>query len=197
MAKIANTAVVGVRFTLLSRLLHWSMAAMVIIQLLLGVTMVASLSYYPLLLAIHRPLGLAILAVAVVRLINRLAHRPPPFLATMSPRGRRFATWSEYLMYALLLAQPLLGWVMLSATGVRITIYGPIHLPGIAPSNIAMYEPLRSCHLVVAVLLFLTFTAHVGVVLFHAVVLRDGIIDRMALWPSKPAGHQDAPTPSQ
>ena len=197
MPKIATTAAVGARFTLLSRLLHWSMAAMVITQLLLGVTMVASLSYYPLLLAIHRPLGLAILAFAVVRLVNRLTHRPPPFLATMSPLGRRFATWSEYLMYALLLAQPMIGWAMLSAAGDPITVYGPVRLPGIAPFNIAMYVLLRWCHVVVALSLLLVFTAHVGVVSFHALVLRDRIIDRMALWPVKPAGRQHDPAPSQ
>ncbi len=56
------------RFTLPSRVLHWLMAPMVIAQLLVGVTMVAALSYYPLLLAIHRPLGLLILVFAVVRL---------------------------------------------------------------------------------------------------------------------------------
>lgn len=197
MPNIASHAAVGPRFTLLSRLLHWSMAAMVIVQLLLGVTMVASLSYYPLLLAIHRPLGLAILAFAVVRLVNRLTHHPPPFLASMSMAERRFATWSEYLMYALLLAQPLIGWAMLSAAGSPITIYGPIRLPGIAPFNIAMYEVLRSCHIVVALSLFLVFTAHVGVVLFHALVSRDRIIDRMALWPAKRAGRHHDPTPSQ
>jgi cytochrome b561 len=76
----------GLRFTLLSRLLHWSMAAMVIAQLFIGVTMVASLSYYPLLLAIHRPLGIAILAFAVVRLINRITH--PPQLRRHHPGGR-------------------------------------------------------------------------------------------------------------
>jgi cytochrome b561 len=187
----------GARFTLPSRLLHWSMAAMVITQLLVGLTMVASLSYYPLLLAIHRPLGVAILAFAVARLVNRLTHHLPPFLATMSPLERRVATWSEYLMYALLLAQPLVGWAMLSAAGSPITIYGPIGLPGIAPFNIAMYELLRWCHIVVALSLFFVFTAHVGVVLFHALVLRDRIIDRMGLWPVKPAGRQHDPTPSQ
>lgn len=94
------------RFALPSRVLHWLMAPMVIAQLLIGVTMVASLSYYPLLLAIHRPLGILILAFAVVRLANRLRHRPPPFLSTMSRAERRVATWSEYLLYALLLLQP-------------------------------------------------------------------------------------------
>ena len=185
-----ETTHAGGRFTLPSRLLHWSMAAMVITQLLVGVAMVASLSYYPLLLPIHRSLGLAILAFAVVRLVNRLTHRPPPFLTTMGPIERRIVTWSEYLMYALLLAQPLIGWAMLSAAQFPITVYGPIRLPFIAPQNITLYTVLRTWHMVLASMLFVTFTAHVCAVLFHALVLRDGIIDRMALWPAKRGNRQ-------
>ena len=175
------------RFTLLSRLLHWSMAAMVIAHLLLGVIMVASLSYYPLLLAIHRPLGIAIFVFVVVRLVNRLTHRPPPFLATMSPLERKIATWSERLLYALLLLQPLVGWAMLSAARYPIILYGPLHLPGIAPHNITLYAVLRISHSILAFLLFVTFTAHMSAVLFHTLVLRDRLIDRMALWPTKSA----------
>jgi cytochrome b561 len=182
-----ETAAHPERFTLLSRLLHWSMATMVIAQLLLGVTMVASLSYYPLLLAIHRPLGVAILAFAAIRLANRLTHRPPPFLATMSRAERRIATWSEYLLYVLLLAQPLVGWTMLSAARYPVILYGPLHLPGIAPRDITLYAALRFSHSVLALLLFVTFTAHMCAVLFHTFVLRDGILDRMALWPTRRA----------
>jgi cytochrome b561 len=180
-----NNSAAPKRFTLPSRLLHWSMAAMVIAQLLIGVTMIASLSYYPLLLAIHRPLGVLILAFAVVRLLNRLTHRPPPFLATMGPLERRVATWSERLLYALLLVQPLIGWAMLSAARFPIVLVGPVHLPGIAPHNITLYAVLRLCHSVLALLLFLTFTAHMCAVLFHTLVLRDRLIDRMAIWPTK------------
>jgi cytochrome b561 len=176
------------RFTLPSRILHWTMAPMVIAQLLIGVTMIASLSYYPLLLAIHRPLGLAILLFAVVRLANRLTHRPPPFLATMSRLERRIATWSEYALYALLLAQPVVGWAMLSAARYPIVVVGPIRLPGIAPHNIDLYALLRECHGVLAFLLFAAFTAHMCAVLFHTLVLRDRLIDRMAVWPIK--GHR-------
>ena len=185
-----ETSAPPARFTSLSRLLHWSMAAMFIAQLLLGVTMVASLSYYPLLLAIHRPLGVAILAFAVIRLANRLTHRPPPFLATMSRAERRIATWSEYLLYALLLAQPLVGWTMLSAARYPVVLYGPVHLPGIAPHNITLYAGLRFTHSVLALLQFVTFTAHMCAVLFHTFVLRDGILDRMALWPTRGARPQ-------
>lgn len=171
------------RFTLLSRILHWTMAPIVIVQLLIGVTMIASLSYYPLLLAIHRPLGIAILVFALVRSANRLSHRPPPFLATMSRVERRIATWSEYLLYGLLLAQPVVGWAMLSAARFPIILVSPIRLPGIAPHNLDLYAALRECHGALASLLFATFTAHVCAVLFHRLVLRDKLIDRMALWP--------------
>jgi cytochrome b561 len=182
-----ETATASARFTLPSRILHWTMAPMVIAQLLIGVTMIASLSYYPLLLAIHRPLGVAILVFAVVRLANRLRHRPPPFLATMSRAERRIATWSEYSLYALLLVQPVIGWAMLSAARFPVTLVGAVRLPGIAPHDIDVYALLRECHGVFAFLLFATFTAHMCAVLFHTLVLRDRLINRMALWPTKPA----------
>jgi cytochrome b561 len=173
------------RFTIGSRILHWTMAPMVIVQLLIGVTMIASLSYYPLLLAIHRPLGVLILVFAVVRLANRLTHRPPAFLATMSRAERRIATWSEYGLYALLLVQPVIGWATLSAAGLPVTMVGPLRLPGIAPHNVTVYAVLRECHGIFAFLLFAMFTAHMCAVLFHTLVLRDRLLDRMALWPSK------------
>lgn len=178
------------RFALPSRLLHWLMAPMVVAQLLIGVTMVAALSYYPLLLAVHRPLGILILAVAVIRLANRLRHRPPPFLSTMSRAERRVATWSEYLLYALLLVQPLTGWAMLSAARFPVTLAGPLRLPGIAPRDIDLFAVLREFHSAFAFLLFATFTAHMCAVLFHTLVLRDRLLDRMALWRVKPAATQ-------
>jgi cytochrome b561 len=181
----SETTSAPARFALPSRILHWLMAPMVIVQLLIGVTMIASLSYYPLLLAIHRPLGVLILIFAVVRLANRLTHRLPPFLSTMGPVERRVASWSEYLLYFLLLVQPLIGWAMLSAARFPITLAGPLRLPGIAPHDLDLYGVLRQAHNVFAFLLFLTFTAHVCAVLFHTLVLRDGLLDRMAVWPSK------------
>ena len=57
---------------ILSRLLHWSMAAMVLAMLFIGVAMVGSLSDYHRLVAIHRPLGVLILVLVAIRLINRL-----------------------------------------------------------------------------------------------------------------------------
>lgn len=170
------------QFTLPSRLLHWAMAIMVVAQLFIAAIMVASLAYYPLLLSIHKPLGIAILVFVVIRIGNRLLHRPPPFLSTMSPLERVVSTWSERLLYALLLLQPLVGWAMLSAAGDPLVIYGQLRLPPIAPDDTSVYAILRQSHTVLAYLLFATFTAHMCAVLFHTLVLRDRLLDRMALW---------------
>jgi len=69
---------------------------------------------------------------------------------------------------------------MLSAARFPIVVYGPLHLPGIAPHNITLYAVLRISHSILALLLFLTFTAHMCAVLFHTLVLRDRLINRMA-----------------
>lgn len=106
----------------------------------------------------------------------------------MSRAERRIASWSEYLLYGLLLVQPLVGWAMLSAARYpMVVLIGPVRLPDIAPHNLDLYAVLRQVHGVLPFLLFLTFTAHVCAVLFHTFVLRDRLIDRMAVWPIKAA----------
>jgi cytochrome b561 len=79
---------------------------------------------------------------------------------------------------------------MLSAARFPVVLVGPVHLPGIAPHNVDVYAALRQAHNVGAFLLFLTFTAHVCAVLFHTLGLRDRLLDRMALWPTKPVASQ-------
>ena len=60
----------GAHFNLPARVLHWSMAAMILAMLFIGVAMVASLSARQALLAVHRPLGMLILLLAGLRLLN-------------------------------------------------------------------------------------------------------------------------------
>ena len=170
------------QFTALMRLFHWLTAVLVLTMLGIGVAMVASLADYHRLVSIHRPLGILILIVVVIRFVNRHYSTLPPFPATMSPRERSVASASELLLYALLVVQPLVGWGMLSAASYPITLYGSIHLFPILPHNVMLYAVLRRAHTVLAYLLFLTFLAHFGAVLFHTWVVRDGTFSRMAPW---------------
>lgn len=170
------------QFTALMRLFHWLTAAMVLTMLGIGVAMVASLAGYHRLVSIHRPLGILILIVVVIRFINRHYSTLPPFPATMSHRERSVASASELFLYALLVAHPLVGWGTMSAATYPITLYGSIHLFPILPHNVMLYAVLRRAHTVLAYLLFLAFLAHFGAVLFHTWVVRDGTFSRMAPW---------------
>src|SRR5271154_1913484 len=103
------------QFSVLSRILHWLMAAMLLAMLFIGVSMVASIGNYHRLVAIHRPLGIMILILAAIRLVNRRFTPLPPFPPTMSRRERLMSSVSERLLYTLMFALPLVGWGMLSA----------------------------------------------------------------------------------
>ena len=170
------------QFTVLMRILHWLMAAMVLTMLGIGVAMVASLGDYHHLVSIHRPLGIAILILVVIRYINRQFSTLPPFPATMSSHERRVAHASEILLYTLLFVLPLIGWGMLSAARFPIVLWGPLHLFPILPHSVMLYAFLRRTHTVLAYFLFLAFIAHFGAVLFHTFIVRDGLLSRMAPW---------------
>src|SRR5215475_2803454 len=152
------------------RVLHWTMAAMVLTMLGIGVAMIASLADYHLLVSIHRPLGAAILVLVVVRFVVRRLSSLPPFPPTMSRLERRAATASEYTMYGLMFVLPLVGWGMLSAAHYPIVLYGSLHLPFILPHNAMLYAVLRKAHTILAYLFFLTFMAHVSAILFHTLI---------------------------
>jgi cytochrome b561 len=170
------------QFAWTSRVLHWLMAAMVIAMLYIGVGMMASLAGYHRLVAVHRPLGIAVLALAVVRFINRRLMPLPDFLPTVSLRERVVVTWSERLLYALMFAQPLVGWGMLSAERYPIVLVDALHLPPILPHSLRLYELLRTAHTVLGYLFFAMLLAHLSGVLLHTIVLRDGLLWRMVPW---------------
>ena len=168
------------QFPVSMRFFHWLMAAMVLTMLGIGVAMVSSLADYHRLVSIHRPVGILILILVVIRFVNRCFSTMPPFPATMSSQERFIAHASEMLMYTLLLVQPLVGWGMLSAARFPIVLYGPLHLFPILPHSVMLYAALRKAHTVLAYLLFLAFIAHFGAVLFHTLILRDRLFNRMA-----------------
>jgi cytochrome b561 len=171
----------GPHFSIPSRLLHWLMAVLLLAMLFIGAGMAATVSdRYSLLLSIHRPLGIAILILVMLRFANRLISPPPPLPDTLPPIQRLAAHASHLLLYALMFIMPLVGWGMLSAGGYPIVLYGPWHLPPILPQDAELYAVLRQSHTVLAYLLFATFLAHLAAALFHGLIRRDGVLESMA-----------------
>jgi cytochrome b561 len=173
------------QFTALSRILHWTMAVMVLAMLFIGIGMVASLTDYHWLVSIHKPLGIMILILVAIRLVNRLLSPAPPLPEGM-PVWQRFAAHASHVvLYALMFALPLVGWGMLSAARYPIVLYGPLELPPILPHDAALYAVLRTAHTALALLLFATFIAHFGAALMHALIYRDGVFPSMAPWKTR------------
>lgn len=167
------------QFSLVSRILHWVMAALILTMLFIGVGMIASLADYRWLVSIHKPLGVLILLLVSIRLVNRLFHRPPPLPAEMPAWQRALALGSHVVLYALMFALPLVGWGMLSAAAYPITLYGSVQLPPILAPNPELHAFLRTTHAVLAYLLFATFLAHAGAALMHLLIFRDDVFPSM------------------
>jgi cytochrome b561 len=161
--------------------LHWLAAVLVFSTLLVGFVSANSLGNYVVLLSVHKALGALVFVVFVVRVVNRLTDRGPALPATVGRAERVAVIGSECGMYVLLLAQPLLGWAMLSASGIPVVLAGVLRLPMVAPVDAELFGILRNGHSVVAYGLVVVIAAHVSAVLFHALTLRDGMLRRMTL----------------
>lgn len=169
-------------FHLSARVLHWLMAVMIVVMLFIGAGMVASVSArHGWLLALHKPLGIAILALACLRLLVRLRHRPPALSGTLTHLQRMAATGSHWLLYGLMFALPLVGWMMLSASGAPVVLGAGLHLPAITPVDTTWFAVLRWLHRALAYLLFGVFLVHMGAALHHGLIRRDGVL-RSMLW---------------
>jgi cytochrome b561 len=169
------------RFPAVSRILHWTMAAMIVAMLFIGVGMAASVSSrYELLVAIHRPLGIAIFVLCLIRILNRFINPPPELPDTLPSLQRIAAKASHFTLYALMFIMPLVGWGMLSAASYPIVLYGPLRLPPILPHDLTLYAWLRDLHTGLAYLFFATILAHFGAALFHGLIRRDGVLKSMA-----------------
>ena len=168
-------------FTLLQRLLHWLMAICIIAMLFIGVGMVATaMPQYVPLLATHKTLGIAILILAVLRIIVRLKSGSPPLPRDLPAPMKLAAYLSHLALYGLMIAMPLLGWAMQSAGGYPIVLLGGIHLPAILSPNPELFTLLRTAHVTLAFAFFALILMHIAAALFHALIRRDGVFEAMA-----------------
>src|ERR1700758_796175 len=171
----------GQRFTPLQRLLHWLMAVCILAMLFIGVGMVSTVApKYLTLVSIHKPLGIAILILALIRLVVRLIYGAPPLPVDLPEPMKLAAYLSHYALYALMIAMPLIGWAMLSAAEYPVTLWPGIWLPQILPRSPGLHTLLWNAHFYLAFLFFALILMHLAAALFHALIRRDGVFYSMA-----------------
>jgi cytochrome b561 len=170
------------------RAVHWLMAAMVLAMLFIGVGMVSTAGpLYLDLLAWHRPVGVAILILVLIRLPLRLATGAPPLPEDLPPLQKQVAKGSHVLLYAAMLGVPLIGWGMQSAGGYPVQVTKAVLLPPILPHDLGLYAFLREAHTIVAILFFALILAHLAAALMHGLIRKDGVLASMT------TGHRREP----
>ena len=169
------------RFTPLQRLLHWLMAICILAMLFIGVGMVSTvMPKYLTLVSIHKPLGITILVLALIRLAVRLRYGAPALPADLPEPMKLAAHLSHYALYALMIGMPLLGWAMLSAAAYPVVVFRGLWLPAILPQSDGLHTWLWDAHFYLAFAFFALVLMHVAAALFHALIRRDGVFDAMA-----------------
>jgi cytochrome b561 len=168
------------RFNPLQRTLHWVMAVCILAMLFIGVGMASTVApEYLTLVNIHKPLGIVILILALIRLVVRLRYGAPALPVDLPEPMKLAAYLSHYALYALMIAMPLIGWAMLSAAKYPVVLWPGIWLPPILPLNPGLHTLLWNAHFYLAFLFFALILMHLAAALFHALIRRDGVFDSM------------------
>lgn len=178
-----------------ARLLHWAGAGLVLFMLGLGVYMV---NFTPSLIdrleltQLHKSLGTVAFALALVRIAWRLVNPTPVLPGQMGPAERRLAHGVHALLYVLVVAMPVTGWLMASASPIndadavpfRIPneVFGLFELPDPYPTgDKALSETYGAIHFWCAVALGVLVAGHILAAIKHQSIDRDGLIRRMIL----------------
>ncbi|HWL57739.1 MAG TPA: cytochrome b [Paracoccus sp. (in: a-proteobacteria)] len=167
-----------------ARLLHWGMAVLVLLMIVAGLLMVQKGLPRPLqdaLFLMHKHVGLLILFLVALRILFRWMNPPPPLPTTMPDWQRRIARASHVLLYVLLVAMPVLGFIRVRAGGFPIELLDALGLGGPVPRSESLAQTAMALHRAGAFLLIGLICLHVGAATHHALIRRDGVWQRM--WP--------------
>ncbi len=179
------------RYSLIQRLLHWLLALLVIPALGVGITLgwlgfdgsreafgaeVTNALYTG-----HKTIGVLILALMTLRLVLRLILGAPPPVPTLTRFERLASQGVQALMYLVLLALPVVGWLATAAGGYPVQFFAWT-LPGLIAKDPALSETLFQLHGLLGWALFALLALHIGGALMHWLVKRDGVMRRMSFF---------------
>jgi cytochrome b561 len=127
----------------------------------------------------HKTLGLVALAVAVVRLAARHVGELPAWAPSLSADERRFVHGAERALYAAMVVLPVSGFVHVMAGDYGVMFAGRWAVPNPLPRSEVLAAVARVVHIGAAIVLAVALAGHVGLVLWHTLWLRDGLVWRM------------------
>jgi cytochrome b561 len=173
------------RFDQVSLGFHWLTVLLVVGQFATAWWLSLGDQNAPLLLIVHRSMGTLTLVVVIGRLVWRhtRAHLPA-FPDTMPMIQRRIAQANEFGLYALLLLQPITGLGDTLFRAHDFILFG-LDVPPLVAKNKPLFQVLHTVHEYSGWTLLGLIGLHAGAALFHGLVLRDGVLERMLPWTAK------------
>jgi cytochrome b561 len=171
----------GYKFHVLSRLFHWTVAALIVVQIPLAWAMIAmepgrdKFSAY----ALHKSLGLTVFALTALRLAWRVVKPTPPLPSNMTSAERWLAGAAHVALYLIVLLMPLAGWCYSSASAYSVSLFGWFVLPDLVPADETLAEIFKLMHRGLAYLLIAVLALHIAAALHHHLVRRDNVLASM------------------
>lgn len=175
------------RYTRTAIFLHWLVALGLVGTFILGFYM-EDLPLSPNKLKLyswHKWAGMILLLLILVRLTWRITHKAPELPATMGSMAKLAAHAGHWVLYALMLAIPVSGWLMSSAQGFQVVWFGVLPLPDLVPKNAALGELLNDIHVVLNYTLLVAVMGHIAAALQHHFIKKDGVLARILPFASK------------
>jgi len=174
------------RYSTPAIVLHWLIALLIFAGFPLGLYMVdLPLSPDKLkLYSYHKWIGVTVFLLVAVRLAWRLTHTPPPLPDRVAAWQRHASAIVHGLLYLLMIAIPLSGWLMSSAKGFQTVWFGVLPLPDLIGKDKALGELLAEVHKILNFTLLGLVVLHVGAALQHHFIERQPFLQRMG-WGKK------------
>ncbi|NVK56767.1 MAG: cytochrome b [Alteromonadaceae bacterium] len=168
------------KFPVTMRLMHWSMAALLLSMLCAGAVMVDSLAtWQPALLTMHKSFGVVALFLVFPRLLVRLTSAVPALPSSLPPLQKLAATLSHYFLYVLMFALPVTGLLMQYNAARPVDFFCVASLPAALSTNIEAFALYRVSHGYLALALIVVVGVHVSAALYHHFVRKDDVLKSM------------------
>jgi cytochrome b561 len=165
----------------LAKFLHWTIVILIIAQYVI----IEAAEELPdgleklTMITRHKSIGILVLALALVRIGWKLVNKGQPAPVPM-PRSQRIAAAAGHgLLYLLILAQPISGWMMSSAANYPVTFFGWFELPALVGASEGMHEFYEEVHEFLFTALLVVTVVHVLAALYHHFVQKDDTLRRM------------------
>ena len=179
-----------------SQALHWLIVLMILGLAIAGLVMgeLPKTPKYFWVYTAHKSMGLTVLALVLVRIGWRLYAGAPKPVAGTPTWQERIASVTHWMLYALILAMPLSGWLYDSASGLRpFRWFGLFDVPKLTAPNDALRDASHAAHEWLFWVLVALVALHAAAAFYHHLFLRDATLTRMLPSRGKPVAENSTP----